>query len=26
MTCPHCGKPVAVLIRQDLSLLPLEAG
>lgn len=23
--CPHCGKPVVVLIRQGLSLLPLEA-
>ena len=23
--CPHCGKPVVVLIRQALSLLPLEA-
>jgi hypothetical protein len=23
--CPHCGKPVVVLIRQGLSLLPLNA-
>jgi hypothetical protein len=24
-TCPYCGKPVAVLVRQSATLLPLES-
>jgi hypothetical protein len=24
-TCPHCGKPVAVLVRNRVALMPLEA-
>jgi len=24
-TCPYCGKPVAVLVRQSAALLPLES-
>jgi hypothetical protein len=24
-TCPYCGKPVAVLVRQSAALLQLES-
>lgn len=26
MECPHCGGPIVVLIRQEMSVLPLGAG